>query len=489
MVEVKNVLYSIQQSIGFFLPEITITFAILLHTILSFFKKRHTVAPGVAIFITIVILILTLSQNDHQASLFSNWLSLSNFVVFFKTLVDISALLCFLLVLIRNHRDGFADEFCILILSITLGCHLLVMSNNLLMAFISIEMISLSSYMLAGFSNEKKSSEGSLKYFLFGCVASAVMLYGLTIFYGFSGSLDFTSDVFKSGLGNSSDALTTIAITFLLTGILFKLSAAPMHIWAPDVYEAAPTPFIAFLSVAPKLAAIAFLSKVALHFHQVAGIRFDWQLVLSGVIITTITVGNFAALFQKNFKRLMAYSSIAQSGFLLVGLTALVPSGIQFMLFYSAIFLVMNFLVFLYVIYFEKQGLHTIESFAGIGKHQVLACVFLLIGFLSLTGLPPTAGFTGKLFIFSSVWESFQISGKNILLWLLIFGLINTVVSLFYYFKIPYYSFLKTPETVEKQNFLTAENLLGAILVLLLLVLFLAPALLMGWINKVNFVF
>jgi NADH-quinone oxidoreductase subunit N len=184
----------------------------------------------------------------------------------------------------------------------------------------------------------------------------------------------------------------------------------------------------------------------------------------------------------------MAYSSIAQAGFLLIGVVAFLPQGIHFMLFYATVYVVMNFLVFIYLQYFEKNGFVTIAEFEGIGKTFLWPCVFLLIGFVSLTGLPPTGGFTAKLFIFSSLWDAYQLSGKNILLWLLIFGLLNTVVSLFYYLRIPYYAFIKNRSINITTNILAFENLFGFVLVLLILLFFFSPGLLMGWINKITFV-
>ena len=184
----------------------------------------------------------------------------------------------------------------------------------------------------------------------------------------------------------------------------------------------------------------------------------------------------------------MAYSSIAQAGFLLIGVVAFLPQGIHFMLFYATVYVVMNFLVFIYLQYFEKNGFVTIAEFDGIGKTFLWPSVFLLIGLVALTGLPPTGGFTAKLFIFSSLWDAYQLTGKNILLWLLIFGLLNTVVSLFYYLRIPYYAFIKNRSINITTNILAFENLFGLILVLLILLFFFSPGLLMGWINKITFV-
>ncbi len=202
----------------------------------------------------------------------------------------------------------------------------------------------------------------------------------------------------------------------------------------------------------------------------------------------SITIGNFSALRQKNAKRMMAYSSIAQSGFLLIGIITFLPEGIHFMLFYATVYTLANFLIFFLLQYFASRGIHTIAEFNGMGKKLLWPSVFILIGLISLTGLPPTSGFTAKLFIFSSVWEAFSQSGKPVLLWLLVFGLLNTVVSLFYYLRIPYYAFIKSANANSKENNSRFENLLALFLVVLILILFFLPGMLMGWINKINFV-
>jgi NADH-quinone oxidoreductase subunit N len=273
-----------------------------------------------------------------------------------------------------------------------------------------------------------------------------------------------------------------------LAGFLYKMAAAPLHPWAPDVYEAAPMSVVALFSVVPKLAGLAVLAKFTLALNLFGRSNYDWQFVVCLISIISLTVGNFSALLQKRPKRLMAYSSIAQSGFLLVGVAAFLPSGITFMLFYATIYLLLNYIVFIYLQYFESLGLESMESFAGIGRQLMWPSVLLLIGFIGLTGLPPTAGFTAKLFIFTSAWEAYELTSKPILLWLLIFGLLNTIISLFYYLRIPFYAFIKKAESDRKLNNQTFENFFALMLVLMVLVLFFKPELLMRWINKINFV-
>lgn len=420
--------------------------------------------------------------------LFSGMLQREGMGQYLMVLVDLSVVLTCLLSF-RQTEKKHLTEYYALILSVALGCHFLLMSANFLLAFISLELISISSYILAGYSFNRGGSEGSLKYFLFGSVASAIMLYGFTILYGVAGTLDFSSSQFLNALIGQPSPLLLISGLMALSGFLFKMAAVPMHPWAPDVYEAAPMPVIAYLSVAPKLAGVGILTKFVLAMHLFGQGQYDWQIIIAAVAILTITVGNLSALWQKNPKRMMAYSSIAQSGFLLVGVAAFLPQGIHFMLFYAAVYVLMNYAVFTYLLWFEKQGISMLDSFAGKGKGFIWATTGVTIAMVSLAGLPPTSGFTAKLFIFSSLWESYETSRKSLLFWLLVVGLLNTVISLFYYLRIPYFAFIKAGEWAGIQKKEGFENLLGFILVVLIVAIFFMPGLLMGLINRINFVF
>ncbi len=479
-------------SLSGFVPELILTIGIVLLIITGLFKKSKTsLLTGLAFLLFTLSLLFHATQwslYSTPVKIFSGMLRTDDFSAYLKMLFDLAGIFTVIMTWRGKQEQAHPSEYYALLVAVVLGAHLLVMSMNLIMVFISIELISISSYVLAGFSFSKKGAEGSLKYFLFGSVASAVMLYGFSFLYGLTGTLDFSSSEFVNQLLKIDSTLFFLAAIMALAGFAYKIAASPMHPWAPDVYEAAPMPVIAFFSVVPKLAGIGILTKFTLALNVFGQSPFDWQFVVCIISLLSLTVGNFSALWQKNPKRLMAYSSIAQSGFLLVGVAAFLPQGIHFMLFYATTFTFINFLVFNYLQYFESLGFTSLESFSGIGKKQVAASIFLLVGFIALTGLPPTAGFTSKLFIFSSLWDSYQLSGKPILLSLLAFGLLNTVVSLFYYLRIPYYSFVKDGESTIKTKILTFENLFGLFLVLIVLLFFFSPGLLMRWINKINFV-
>jgi NADH-quinone oxidoreductase subunit N len=316
------------------------------------------------------------------------------------------------------------------------------------------------------------------------------MIYGMSLLYSLSGTLDFSSETFLKNLLENTTPLLLVGGILTLAGFLFKISAVPFHLWAPDVYEAAPTPIVAFFAVVPKLAGLAILTRFTLAINLYGQSGFNWQLIIAVIAAMSILVGNLSALAQQNPKRLLAFSSVAQSGFMLLGIVSFSTEGIQFTMFYAAVFLVMNFLVFIALNQIENAwGAHLIPAFAGTGKIFLVPALTMMVGLIALTGLPPTAGFTAKLLIFSSLWAGYEQSGSLILLFVFIVGLLNTVISLFFYLKIPYYQFIK-----EKKRDATglrisfAENLLTILLAIALFYLFLHPDGLMRWINRISFV-
>ncbi len=490
MATLTDRLESITMSFSHFLPEAWLVLGILLLTLSGLLtnNKSFLAFLGAMFFTTSLLLVLSHWPEEESTSLFNTVLRTDSFSSYLKVIIDAAAIITVWMTWRNASLTRRLSEYFALLLAVVLGAHLLVMANHFIMIFMSLEMISLGSYVLAGFSFSKRGAEGSFKYFLFGSLASAIMLYGFTMIYGLTGQLSVLSADFAGQLANSKSSLLFIAALMALSGFLYKISAAPFHPWAPDVYEAAPMPVVAFFSVVPKLAGIGILTKFTMAMGRADPPLYDWQNIIALIAILSISIGNFSALWQTKPKRLMAYSSIAQSGFLLVGLSSFLAQGIQFMLFYTAVYMISNFLIFIYLQYFESRGLDTLETFTGVGKVAAVPAVFLLVGLIALTGLPPTAGFTAKLFIFTALWESYALTGKSSLLWLLIFGLLNTVVSLFYYIRIPYYSFIKAGSVKLEANILTIENLFGLLLVLMILILFFNPGLLMGWINKINFV-
>lgn len=485
----------ITTSIQYILPEIILIIGILVIIVTGLVTRNRNsnLIAWITLLLfasTLIFTILNWSLYTSPVQLFEGMVRSDDFSAFFKILFDVAGILTVLMSMTNDElqQNKFKSEYYALIISAVLGAHMLTMSMNFIMVFLSLELLSISSYVLAGFSTNRKGAEGSLKYFLFGSVASAIMLYGFSILFGLTGTLDFSSGDFVDRLLNNQTPLVLVAGLMTLSGFLYKIAAAPMHPWAPDVYEGAPMPVVAFLSVVPKLAGVAVLAKFTLAINLFGQSNFDWQIILAVVAILSITVGNFSALWQNNPKRMMAYSSIAQSGFLLIGVVCFSIQGIQFMLFYGSVYLLTNFAVFIALQSFEKNNVSSIPSFSGWGRSSVMISIVLFIGFIALAGIPPTAGFTTKLFIFTSLWSAYEQTGKDVLVWLLVFGLLNTVVSLFYYLKIPYYSFLKSTESIQSLKKPAVENYLALVLVVLVLLLFIRPDLLMGWLNRINFV-
>lgn len=471
------------------LPEVVLTASLLLTILLGLIVRKNSYWPLTALSLitySLCIFLVLYQWPSTPEALFSGMLRTGDFSSFFKILIFSGGILTIFMRL--DHKENLA-EYYTLLHAIILGSCLLVMSTHFIMVVLSLELISLSSYLLAGFGFDKKGAEGSLKYFLFGTIATACMIYGMSIVYGLAGTLDFSSREFTDTLVSQPSPLLLIAGMLILAGFLFKIGAAPMHLWAPDVYESAPTPVVAFFSVVPKLAGLAVLIRFSLALNLFGQSVYQWPQILAGISLLSILVGNLSALVQKNPKRMMAYSSVAQSGFLLIGLVTFSLEGIRFTLFYATIFLLSNFLTFYVLRSFEKgMSLFEAKSFAGLGRVHLMLSVCLLIGFISLTGLPPVAGFTAKLLVFSSLGAAWQESGSILLAILFIAGLLNTVISLFFYLKIPYYLFLKEPTGYSSVKTSFRSNLLNLFLVILLFYLFLRPGELMGWINRINFV-
>jgi NADH-quinone oxidoreductase subunit N len=487
---VSTQLHAIQEGLSKLTLEWILIAGIVVVLVLGLFKIKKNILLSIAVGIyASSILLACLNVEIESSSLFFRLLKLDGFAFFFKVLINVSGLLTIIMIWKNQKTQEKLAEYIALLLTATLGAHVLVMTTHMLSAFLAIEIISISSYLLVGFSFSKEGAEGSLKYFLFGSVASAVMLYGMSILYGITGVLDLGHPDFITALNANQTPLLYIAGIMVLVGFLFKLGVAPMHLWAPDVYEAVPMSLVAFFSSVPKMAAIAILARFSFLLTNSGAFSPSlWGWVLAIVVFATLFVGNFSALWQTKVKRLMAYSSIAQGGFLLIGLIAGDQQGIQFMMFYLVVYVITNFGVFVYLHALENVGIHDLRDFTGIGRTLALPMVLLLVGFVSLIGLPPTAGFTGKLFIFSSLWETYATNYHMFLLALMLFGLLNTAISLFYYLRIPYFAFIKEGENTLTQNNLVFENFFSGLLVLGVVYLFFNPEVLMGWINKITFV-
>ena len=418
-------------------------------------------------------------QNIDNQYLFGKMLLLDGLAMFIKGIVLLSAMVMVLHAYLL--KKPFSGEYFIIVIGMTLGLCLMAMSVNLLMIYLSIEVVSISSYLLAAFNQSRKSTESALKYVLFGAVSSAVMLYGMSWLYGITGTLNINEATFTRLLFQEDgiNLAVLIACLFTLGGFLFKLASVPFHLWTPDAYEGTPTPIVSFFSIAPKIAALA----VAIRFLTVAPTQL--QSIIAVISMASITVGNFSALWQQNAKRLLAYSTIAQAGFMLIGLVVLSPLAIKATLFYASTYLFISMLAFLLIDICLGEDAK-MNQLKGLGRQQPFLGIMMILAMIALTGLPLTVGFTAKFIIFSSLWEQYQQNNQPILLWLFTFGLLNTAVALFYYLKMPYLMFFK--ETGNEENIVVTPSFGQKILIVSLAIpivwLFFQPSGLMNWIEK-----
>lgn len=415
---------------------------------------------------------------------FQHMLSLTPMAVFFKLVFLVSALLAVIFSLYsENLKKNHFGEFLSILFLIVTGLNFLVISQNLLMIYLSVEFVSIGSYVLATFAFNKTGSEAGLKYFIFGAVSSAIMLYGMSLLYGLSGTLELGDTLFTA-LQNPNTPIVALAIFMTAGGFLFKIGAFPFHTWVPDVYQAAPTPVTAFFSVAPKAAGIAVLFKI---LYPLSPNVFAYEAMLPTLVIIaslTLAIGNFSALKQWNAKRLIAYSSIAHAGFILYALLTVSALGTFAITYYIATYVIMNFAAFILVDILSNQtGSEDVRNFAGMGiKFPFIGLIFV-ITLVALTGLPPTAGFYAKLFVFTSVWETYQQTGNSLLIFVLVFGIFNAVISLYYYLKIPYIMFFKKSESPTVGNISRGSIILATILSVLIIWIFLQPEWLTKYLN------
>ncbi len=347
--------------------------------------------------------------------------------------------------LFAMQTEGLCEhgEFYVLLLVSALGMTLMVSAADLIMLFLSIETATIPLYVLAGFlTREQKSIEAGVKYLLYGAFASALMLYGFSLLYGFSGTTQLyqIADLLQSE--QIPPFALTVAALLVLAGLGFKISAAPFHFWAPDVYEGAPTPAVGFISTASKTAGFGVLMRLLVAvFPGLAPDRTVWIAVLA---VTSMVVGNFLALSQRNIKRLLAYSSIAQAGYMLIGVAAGSAFGYRAVIYYLISYLVTNLAAF-GVVSVVGNALQSdeISAYAGLSRRSPGLAYVLLVVLLSLGGIPPLAGFFGKLLVFGAAIETG-------LLWLAILGAINSVVALYYYLTVLRIIF--QPDTVEDER-------------------------------------
>jgi len=445
-------------SLSYFWPELILFGTILSISMLDLLVRNGRALASVAILGCAASLLATIDLYSAQPGwLFYRMIVLDNFALFFKVVALAAIILTIWMSLGSKEIDQVHQgEYYTLLLTCGLGMLFMASSSNLLTAYLSLEMVSLTSYVLTGFlPHSRRSSEAALKYLIYGGVASGTMIYGMSWIFGMTGSLDYGAIQGALAQNQVSKVALFMAFVFIMAGFGYKIVFVPFHMWSPDVYQGAPTPFTAFLSVASNAAGIAIMIRFFFpgvsnmgdggQWTTAAGV--EWPHVLLFVSMITMTVGNLSALNQRNLKRMLAYSGIAHAGYMLMGLAVLTNDGLQAILFYVVVYLIMNLGAFLVVVMIANAtGNEDIDSYRGLAwRGAVVPAVCLAVFLFSLTGLPPFAGFIGKFFLFAAVLKA---GGVFVILALV--AVANSVVSLYYYAKVVKVMFLDTPDPSDK---------------------------------------
>jgi len=479
------------ESLAYHVPELVLaggSVALLLLDLFTPMKAR--LGEAAMLIVAVAVFAAGYGPGVEQGYLFNRMVALDSFATFFKFLLGFSALATIWMSTGSRELDGeHPGEYYSILLAGTLGMFYMASATNLLMAYLALEFVSLTSYVLAGFLRHRaRGAEAALKYLIYGGVASGAMLYGFSLLYALTGTLDFVELGHKLAAVAAVHAnapILFIAVALSLAGIGYKIAMVPFHQWSPDVYEGAPLPITAYLAVASKAAGMALLirffypalSSAAGDGTWTALHGLPWPALMSVVAMVTMTVGNLTALRQQNVKRLLAYSSIAHAGYMLMGFVVLSDSGLRAILFYTVVYYLMNlgaFAVLMLVV--NQTGREDIEAFRGLAwRGGAPAAIAMLIFLFSLAGLPPFAGFIGKAYLFAAVVEQ--------KMWLLAFvAAANSVVALYYYARVVRSMFLDQPLAGDPEIAVDTSN--GVLIGMLL-----AGTLVFGlwWTPVVNF--
>ena len=412
------------------LPELVLAAGAMVLLLLGAYRGQGTTrtVTWLSIALLIVTGFLVLMLPAGKLITFGGSFILDDFARFLKILALIgSAVTLILSAEFLSSPSGRIFEYSILVLLSTVGMMVLISAGDLIMLYLGLELMSLALYVVAASNRDNsKSTEAGLKYFVLGALSSGMLLYGASLIYGFTGTVGFAG---IAAAATTASAGLVFGLVFLLAGLCFKVSAVPFHMWTPDVYEGAPTPVTAFFASAPKVAALAVFTRVALTAFP--GIVPQWQQIVVFVAIASMALGSFAAIGQTNIKRLMAYSSIGHMGFALVGLAAGTVEGAQGVLIYIAIYVAMTLGAFTVILAMKRNGhaMEEIKDFAGLSRTNPLIAFFFAMLLFSLAGVPPLAGFFGK-------WYVFVAAIKANLFTLAVIGVLTSVVGAFYYLSI-----------------------------------------------------
>ncbi len=457
----------------YILPELVITAGALLVLVADVLLPRGSRTLA---WITLGVLGATLLSlvpfNGVDVEVANGLIAVDAFALFFKAVFLVAAIMTVLMsVRYLEIERASPGEYYFLVLCATLGMMIMAGGIDLITSFIGLETMAVSFYILVGFLKpNQRSNEAAVKYFLLGAFSLGILLYGMSLLYGLSGSTNLheMASVFA---GRTRDPLIVLAVILVVAGMGFKIAAVPFHMWAPDVYEGAPTPITAFLSVGSKAASFAMLLRI--FAEGLPSLMADWQILWETLAIVTMTIGNLAALTQTNLKRMLAYSSIAHAGYLLIGVVAGTPLGVSAMLIYLFVYSFMQLGAFAVIVMMRRADVvgDELKDFSGLYLRHPTAAFAMLLFMLSLGGIPPTAGFMGKFWLFRAAIESGYTT-------LAVIGVLNSAISLYYYLRLVVFMYLKKETAGSEPKASPALTLTLAVAVAATLVLGVYPRLL-----------
>jgi NADH-quinone oxidoreductase subunit N len=425
----------------YILPEIVLTVGAMVVLMADLFvpRDKRGLLTGLSVAVLVATGAAVLVIGNPHVTVSGGLLSIDAFGMYFKLIILVAAALTLLMsgpyLEVENTAAG---AYCFLVLAATLGMMFMASGVELVTIFIGLETMAVSFYILAGYLKPSaRSNEAAVKYFLLGAFSLGILLYGMSILYGLTGSTNLrTIATALVDTGAANRQMLLLGVVLIVAGIGFKIAAVPFHMWAPDVYEGAPTPITAFLSVGSKAASFAMLLRIFL--EGLPSVSEDWRVLFEVLAILTMTVGNIAAITQSNIKRMLAYSSIAQAGYVLIGVVAGTPRGVAAALIYLAVYSFMQLGAFAVIVMLRRRDAigDELKDFNGLYFRSPLAAFAMLLFMLSLGGIPPTAGFMGKLWLFGAAIEANYV-------WLAVIGVVNSAISLYYYIRVVVYMWLK----------------------------------------------
>lgn len=428
-------------------PEIIIIIGACVALMLSLLPplRQERLLAGLTVLMIVLAASMSFFLADYPQTAYAGMFIVDGFSTFFKMILYLGTLLTVLMSGKYLIKEGVQmGEYYVLLLFALVGTMIMVSSGDLLLVYIGLELQALSIYVLTGFLKANtRSNEASLKYIILGAFSSGIFLYGLSLFYGLTGTTNLNEMTIALSAQDLSDSMVILATLFMLVGLLFKVGAVPFHTWVPDIYEGAPSPITAYMSVAPKAAAFAVIVRIFM--HDLLVLEPIWILNLAAIAVLTMTVGSFVALVQKNIKRMLAYSSIAHAGFVMLGIVAGGKEGMASIMLYLLIYTFMTIGIFAIVILLNKGAVfeEPIEDFAGLAKNHAGLALMSLIFLLSLAGIPPTGGFFAKFYILTALVEQGYVV-------LTVIAVLLTAVAAWFYLRIIMLMYVQQPQNQPK---------------------------------------